>query len=206
LEGVKVRKEDGNLIYSIRTKLRPTYSVFVSTFHSTREAFISQGQAYKSPSFDSFCDSLIREQKKLLHLVLLNLGNSFKKALAAQQQPNSKNPKKLYPKKNGPKPNKGPKRFHSQNEKTFQQNDKANKNKGKKTDRHCHICNRDSHLESKCFKKMEALEAAMKKHNIHLEHSSTSTSTSSSRIALSTCGSSTSICLCTKCIFFFSFS
>jgi len=33
---------------------------------------------------------------------------------------------------------------------------------------------------------MDALEAAMKKHNIHLEHSSTSTS--SSRIALSTCG------------------
>ena len=33
---------------------------------------------------------------------------------------------------------------------------------------------------------MEALEAAMKKHNIHLEHSSTSTS--SSGITLSTCG------------------
>lgn len=33
---------------------------------------------------------------------------------------------------------------------------------------------------------MEALEAAMKKHNIHLEHSSTSTS--SSRMALSACG------------------
>ena len=33
---------------------------------------------------------------------------------------------------------------------------------------------------------MEALEAAMKKHNIHLEHSSTSTS--SSGMALSACG------------------
>jgi len=85
--------------------------MFVSTFHSTREAFISQGQDYKSPSFDAFCDSLIREQEKLLHLGLLNLGNSSKKALATQQQPNSKNPKKQYPKKNGPKPNKGPKQF-----------------------------------------------------------------------------------------------
>ena len=84
LEGVKVKKEDSILIYSILTKLGPTYSVFVSTFHSTREAFISQGQAYKSPSFDSFCDSLIREQEKLLHLGLLNLGNSSTKALAAQ--------------------------------------------------------------------------------------------------------------------------
>jgi len=35
---------------------------------------------------------------------------------------------------------------------------------------------------------MEALEAAMKKHNIHLDHSSTSTSTSSSGMALSACG------------------
>jgi len=35
---------------------------------------------------------------------------------------------------------------------------------------------------------MEALEVAMKKHNIHLEHSSTSTSTSSSGITLFACG------------------
>eukprot|EP00253_Pinus_taeda_P017505 PITA_17505 len=127
------------------------------------------------------------EQEKLLHLGLLNLGNSSKKALATQQQPNLKNPKKSYPKKNGPKPNKGPKQTQSQNERSFQQNDKTNKNKWKKTDRHCNFCNRDGHLESKCFKKMEALEAAMKKHNIHVEHSSTSTSTSSSGMALPAC-------------------
>eukprot|EP00253_Pinus_taeda_P026485 PITA_26485 len=187
LEGVKVKKEDSNLIYSILTKLGPAYSVFVSTFHSTREAFICQGKDYKALSFDSFCDSLIREQEKLLHLGLLNLGNSSKKALAAQQQPNLKNPKKSYPKKNGPKPNKGPKQTQSQNERSFQQNDKTNKNKWKKTDRHCNFCNRDGHSKSKCFKKMEALEAAMKKHNIHVEHSSTSTSTSSSGMALSAC-------------------
>ena len=127
LEGVKVKKEDGNLIYSILTKLGPAYSMFVSTFNSIREAFISQGQDYKSPSFDAFCDSLIREQEKLLHLSLL--------------------------KRNVRKPNKGPKQFQSQNEKSFQQNDKANKNKRKKIDRHCHFCNRDCHLELKCFKR-----------------------------------------------------
>eukprot|EP00253_Pinus_taeda_P033909 PITA_33909 len=180
LEGVKVKKEDGSLIYSILVKLGPAYSVFVSTFHSTRKAFISQGQDYKSPSFDAFCDSLIREQKKLLHLGLLNLGNSSKKALATQKQPNSKDPKKKYPKKNGHE------QFQCQNEKSIQQNDKANNNKGRKTNRHCNFCNRDGHLESKCFKKMEALEAATKKHNIHLEHSSTSTS--SSGITLYACG------------------
>src|ERR1700686_5875772 len=69
----------------------------------------------------------------------------------------------------------------------FSKNDKTNKNKWKKIDRHCNFCNRDGHLESKCFKKMEALEAAMKKNNIHVEHSSTSTSTSSSGMALSAC-------------------
>ena len=94
LEGVKVKKEDGSLIYSILTKLGLAYSVFVSTFHSTREAFICQEQDNKSPSFDAFCDYLIREQEKILILGLLNLGNSSKKALATQQQPNSKNPKK----------------------------------------------------------------------------------------------------------------
>ena len=41
-------------------------------------------------------------------------------------------------------------------------------------DRHCNFCDCDGHTESKCFKKMEALEAAMKKHNIHLDTSSTS--------------------------------
>jgi len=119
LEGVKVKKEDGSLIYSILTKLGPAYSVFVCTFHSTREAFISQGQTYKYPSFDAFCDSLIREQEKILHLGFLNLGNSSKKSLASQQQPSSNNPKKQHPKKNGPKPTKGPKHFPSQNEKSI---------------------------------------------------------------------------------------
>ena len=90
LEGVKVNKEDGSLIYSILTKLGLAYSVFVSTFHSTREAFIYQGQDYKSPSFDAFCDSSVREQEKLLHLGLLNLANSSKETLATQRQSNSK--------------------------------------------------------------------------------------------------------------------
>ena len=39
----------------------------------------------------------------------------------------------------------------------------------KKTDRHYSICDRDGHIESKCFNNIEALEVAMKKHNIHLD-------------------------------------
>ena len=36
LEGCKVNKEDGSLIYCILAKLGPAYSAFYSTFHSTR--------------------------------------------------------------------------------------------------------------------------------------------------------------------------
>ena len=41
-------------------------------------------------------------------------------------------------------------------------NDKGSKPKGKKTKCYCNFCGKDNHDESKCFKKMEALEAAMK--------------------------------------------
>ena len=61
LQGCEVNKIDDFVIYAILAKLDPTYFVFVSTFHSTREALLSQGFKYKTPSFDAFCDSLIRE-------------------------------------------------------------------------------------------------------------------------------------------------
>jgi hypothetical protein len=40
LEGCKVTKEEEPLIYGILAKLTPTYSVVVSTFHSTKELSI----------------------------------------------------------------------------------------------------------------------------------------------------------------------
>ena len=83
LEGCNVSKEENPLIYGILTKLPPTYSVFVSTFHSTREALLNAGATYKTPSLDAFCDSLVREQEKLLHLGLVKTDNSSNKALVA---------------------------------------------------------------------------------------------------------------------------
>ena len=53
LEGCKIKKDDASLIYYILAKLGPAYSIFVSSFHSTREAIISSGTTYKNPSFDS---------------------------------------------------------------------------------------------------------------------------------------------------------
>ena len=46
------------------------------------------------PLLIAFAIILIREQEKLLHLGLITAGNASKKALAAQQQPYQKNPKK----------------------------------------------------------------------------------------------------------------
>ena len=42
----KLIKEDYKLIYLILTKLGNAYSNFISTFHSTREALISQETTY----------------------------------------------------------------------------------------------------------------------------------------------------------------
>ena len=88
-----------------------------------------------------------------------------------------KNIKKQHIKKNGPTPNnKGPKHDKEahRNEKTTQHNDKSNKNKGTNIDKHCKFCDHDGHTKSKCSKNMESLEATIKKHNTHLDTSSTS--------------------------------
>ena len=53
--------------------------------------------------------------------------------------------------------------------------DTSTKSKGKRLN-NIVICGRDGHVESKCFKKMEALEATMKKHHISLDSSLESTS------------------------------
>ncbi len=169
----KLAKEDDGLIYVILAKLGPAYSMFVSTFHSTREALISSRSQYKAPSFDAFCDYLIREQEKLLHLGLINTVGTSTKALVAQQphsSRNPKNPKKQQPKKNFQN-NKGHKSSQPPN---THQHDKDTKSNRKKPHRHCNFCSQDGHDKSKCFKKMESLEATMKKHHIQLDSSSNS--------------------------------
>jgi hypothetical protein len=70
-----------NLIYDILVKLGSAYSIFVSTFHFTREAL---GDAYTSPNLEAFFDSLIREKDKLLHFGVIIISSTFNKALAVQ--------------------------------------------------------------------------------------------------------------------------
>ena len=90
----------------------------------------------------------------------------------SQQKEKSKPPKKHNFRNNKPN-NKGPKPFQSA---PSLKNDKGSKQKGKKTERHYNFYGKDNHDESKCFKKMETLEATMKKHHISLDSSLESTS------------------------------
>ena len=90
----------------------------------------------------------------------------------SQQKEKSKSPKKQNFRNNKPN-NKGPKASQSA---PYLKNDKGSKPKGNKTERHCNFCGKDNHDEPKCFKKMAALEVAMKKHHISIDSSSESNS------------------------------
>ena len=128
--------------------------------------------SYQEPTFESYCDSLIREQDKLIHLRIINNVDTSRKDLLSQPKEKSKPPKKQNF-HNIKKNNKGPKPSQST---PSLKNDKGSKQKGKKTEHHYNFCGKDNHDESKCFKKMAALEAAMKKHHISLDSSSESNS------------------------------
>jgi hypothetical protein len=98
-------KEDSH-IYVILANIGGAYYVFVFTFYATREAI---GSAYKEPSLESFCDSLIQEQHKFLQLGLIDTASTSNKALVAQQKDKYKlNPNKQHPPHNN-KQNKGSK-------------------------------------------------------------------------------------------------
>ena len=46
--------------------------------------------SYKKPSIESFCDYLIREQDKLIHLGIIYNADTSRKALWSEQKENSK--------------------------------------------------------------------------------------------------------------------
>ena len=91
--------------------------------------------SYQEPSLESFCDSLIREQDKLIHLGIINNADTSGKALLSQQKEKSKPPKKQNFRNNKPN-NKGPK--PSQSAPSLKR-DKGSKPKEKKTERHCNF-------------------------------------------------------------------
>jgi hypothetical protein len=166
-EECKIKMVEERCIYLILSKLGSAYSMFVSTFYAMREAL---GKAYDKPTLESFCASLIREEDKLIQLGVINNASTSNKALVAQQKDKPKYPKKQHPRYNN-KQHKGPKPTQTTSAPNVE---KGAKYKSKNTNRHCNFCDKDGHDESKCFKKMEALEAVMKKHNISIDSTSSS--------------------------------
>ena len=78
----KIKKEDKKCIYHILSKLGPAYFIFVSTFYSMKEYLTIS--SYQEPSLESFCDSLMREKYKLIHLGIINNAYTSGKALLSQ--------------------------------------------------------------------------------------------------------------------------
>jgi hypothetical protein len=176
-EECKIKMEEEHCIYLILSKLGSSYSVFVSTFYDMREDLGEE--SYEKPSLESFCASLIREEDKLVQFGVINTAGPSNKDLVSQQKDKPKYPKKQHPRYNN-KQHKGPKPTQTASAPI---GDKEEKYKSKNSNRHCKFCDKDGHDESKCFKKMADLEAAMKKHNISINSTS-----SSHRHALFACG------------------
>jgi hypothetical protein len=168
-EECKIKMEEECCIYIVISKLGSAYYVFISTFYVMREAL---GKAYKRPTLESFCVSLIREEDKLVQLGVINIAGTSNKALVAQHKDKPKYPKKKHHRYNN-KQHKGPKAAQTS---SAPNGDKGEKYKSKNTNRHCNFCDKDGHDESKFFKKKTALEAAMKKHNIKIDSTSSSSS------------------------------
>ena len=93
--------KDDQCIYAIIANLGSAYFIFVFTFHSTQEAL---GATYKPPSLEYFCDSLIRDKDKLLHIGVINTTCTYKKDLVAQHKDKYKHTKKQHPHKNKKNP------------------------------------------------------------------------------------------------------
>jgi hypothetical protein len=115
---------------------------------------------------------LIREQDKLVQLGVINTAGTSNKALVVHKKDKPKNPKKQHPFHNNKK-HRGPKPTQTT---SGPNGDKGEKYKNKKIDGRCNFCDKDCHDESKCFKKMAALEEVMKKHNISIDSTSSSSS------------------------------
>jgi len=105
-----------------------------------------------------------------VQLEVVSIASTFNKSLVAYKKYKSKNPKKQHPCYNN-KPNKDPKPTQTT---SSPNGDKGAKSKNKKTYIHCNFFGKDGHDESKCLKKMAALEATMKKHTINIDSTSSS--------------------------------
>jgi hypothetical protein len=74
--------EEERCIYLILSKLGSAYSVFVSIFYAMQEALGEE--AYKTPTLESFCASLILEKDKIVQFGVINTTGPSNKSLVSQ--------------------------------------------------------------------------------------------------------------------------
>ena len=151
---------DDQLILSVLSKLGPDYSVFVSTFYSTKSAL---GATWKMPSLDSFVTDLTREQDKLIQMGALK--SSKPEALIAgngKPQASMNNKEKKQTKKD--KEKKKEQKIESSKNNTITS---SNNGKPKREKVKCAYCKKNGHDEHKCMKKqIDHLSHLLEKNNI----------------------------------------
>ena len=95
-----IERKDDQLVLSILIKPGLEYSVFVSTFHFRRASIPN----WKIPSLDSFAESLIHDQDKLVQMGVLQTSKNQSLSMSnlKNSQARGKDPKKtdLKPKEN----------------------------------------------------------------------------------------------------------
>jgi hypothetical protein len=168
-EECKIKIEEHCCIYLIISMLGSAYFLFVSTLYAMQEAL---GTTYQNPTLEKKIYALIRQQDKLVQLGVINTKGTSNRALVVHQKDKPKNPKKQHPHHN----NKQYKSDKPTQIASTPNGDKGEKYKSKNTDSHCNFCDKYGHDESKCFKNMASLEAAMKNHNINIDSTSSSSS------------------------------
>jgi hypothetical protein len=136
-------KQEKQMALAMMAKLGLEFSVFVSTFHSTR--FIV-GATWTMPSLSQFIDALTQEHDKLIHMGIIKGPKAH--ALVLHDGNNSQNPKSK--RKGKEKAHADPKKEGYSKPFNNSSGSKGGKNKqGKK----CGYCNRGNHLELACMKK-----------------------------------------------------
>ena len=135
--GIDKSKQENQLILSILSKLGPEYAVFVSTFHTVKSA---TGTALKMPSQDSFIQSLMHEQDKIIKMGTLKNSKAHALIVHAKGKAN-------------PKPPDG--------------SSGSKERKGTKGQSMCNYCHRGFHPESACMKKtIDLMVQTLQQHNL----------------------------------------
>lgn len=122
------------------------------------------GDQFKFPYFEVFCEHLIRGKYKLQQLDALSRSQALVAHTSKGKIKFRPQKKKDYDKGSDPpsKPQQKSKNY-PHTTKSERPTPKASK---KKSNESCNFCGKERNLESKCYKKLEALNEAMKQHNI----------------------------------------